>query len=100
MGSLGCATAEVSPISVAQAKSFQSVVAQAKRVGGDEPFSPAQAMLRAAESDFYYAEHLPRDPERARQLAAAAQAEADTALRLAEKKPDTKVAASDSTEAP
>ncbi len=97
---LGCAGTVAPPISAAQTRSFQTTVAQAKRAGGDEPFSEAEAQLRAAESDFYYAEHLPRDPERAQRMAAEAQQEAEAALRLAQKNGSPRVASSDSSDLP
>src|SRR4051812_11114235 len=77
-----CATAPP-PISAAGAHRFHDTVAQAKRAGADDGYSPAAHKLRDAEADFYYAEHLPSDPEKARRMAQQAQQEADEALLLA-----------------
>ena len=97
---LGCAGSVAPPISAAQARSFQATVEQCKRAGGDEPLSPAGEKLRAAEADFYYAEHLPRDPERAQRMAVAAQEEANAALALAQKNGGARFASGDSSVAP
>ncbi len=77
----GCA--EIAPaISVDQTRTFQQAVERARRAGAGDEYSPAGSKLRDAESDFYYAQHLPSDPARARAMAAKAREEADAALRL------------------
>jgi hypothetical protein len=82
----GCATASTAPIITAdQEATFHALVEKARRAGATGRYTPAGAKLADAESDFYYAQHLPREPERARRMAAQARAEAEAALLLAQR---------------
>jgi hypothetical protein len=78
----GCATAPPAPISEQQARTFRETVVTAERaiIIGNNP--AAEVALRNAKSDFYYAEHSPMNPERARSMATQAQAEAELAVSL------------------
>ncbi len=80
---LGCATT-VQPFvpSTAQQAQFQQVVRAAEAAGIDGP-GQAASMLAEAKSDWVYAQHLPKYPERARQIAAKAMQDAEAALALA-----------------
>jgi hypothetical protein len=72
----------VPAISEQQARTFRETVDIAERAiaAGENP--AAESALRNAKSDFYYAEHSPMNPERARFLAGQAQAEAELADKL------------------
>jgi hypothetical protein len=92
LASISCATAPPPVISVQQARAFDDVVHQAEAAGVTEDSSKAGALLRDAKSDFYYAEHLPSDPDRARDIAYRALAKAQTALGLARSSPQPDIA--------
>jgi hypothetical protein len=76
----GCASAPPpEPISAQDRERFQATLAAGKQLAlWDCP--RGSAALRAAEADFYYAENSPRDPARAKQIAAEAQRQAEAAL--------------------
>ena len=76
----GCATAAPEPISAQQAQTFRATIGLAERAARDN--ARVAAAVREANADFYYAEHCPMDPERARTMAIQAQAEADSAVAL------------------
>jgi hypothetical protein len=78
----GCATAPPEPISAQQVRTFHETVRIAEQATLAAGNADAEAVLRSAKSDFYYAEHSPMDPERARLMAARAQAEAESAVAL------------------
>jgi hypothetical protein len=79
----GCATAEPFVVSDQQRDRFERVVQAADAAAAADGPSQAAALVAEARSDFEYAQHLPRYPERARYLVAKAQHEADTALWMA-----------------
>jgi hypothetical protein len=83
VGMLGCATVEPFVVSDQQRAHFEQVLQSAERATADGP-PEAAALLADARSDFEYAQHLPKYPERARGLAAKAQHEAETALWMAQ----------------
>jgi hypothetical protein len=77
----GCASSPPpQPISVKDRQRFQATVAAARQIGTSWECPRGDAQLRAAESDFYYAENSPMDRARAKQMAAQAQKEAEAAL--------------------
>jgi hypothetical protein len=78
-----CATAPPA-ISARQEEAFHDVVRSAEAAGAGENPPTAASRLRDAKSDFYYAEHSPMNPARARRLVATAQAEAESARDLAQ----------------
>jgi len=88
----GCATAKPDVISAQQVAAFRAVVRQAEAAGAAEEPYQAAALLRSAQSDFYFAQHLPADPVRARDIARQAQAEAERALNLARAQAPTRLA--------
>jgi hypothetical protein len=80
----GCATTQ--PLmSQGQAKRFEDVVRAAEAAGASAEPPAAAEHLRNAKSEFEYAQHLPREPDHARQLLVQAQADADLALTLAQR---------------
>jgi hypothetical protein len=80
---LGCASSPPpEPISAQQRERFRVTVAAARDLGPSWDCPASDTQLRAAESDFFYAEHLPQDPQRARQIAQRAQQQAQAALDL------------------
>jgi len=82
---LGCATTTNRPVITAdQEATFRAVVEKARKAGATGSLTPAGSKLADAESDFYYAQHLPSDPARARRMAEQAQAEAEAALTMAQ----------------
>jgi hypothetical protein len=94
----GCATAAPEPISAQQVQTFRETVRIAEQATLAAGNADAEAALRSAKSDFYYAEHLPMDPDRARLMAARAQAEAESAVALGRGLATTKFADSASSE--
>jgi hypothetical protein len=80
----GCATAPPA-ISALQVKAFDDVVRSAEAAGACDNPPEAARQLRDAKSDFYYAEHSPMDPNRARRTLVTAQAEAEAARDLAQR---------------
>jgi len=77
----GCATTgEQDPISRQQRLRFQQTVHTAEQLLATGDFPRAAVRLREAQSDFYYAEHSPSAPERARTLAVKAQKDAESAV--------------------
>jgi hypothetical protein len=80
----GCATAEPFVVSDQQRARFDQVVQAADAAAAADGPSQAAALVVEARSDFEYAQHLPRYPEKARYLADKAQHEADTALWMAQ----------------
>lgn len=80
---VGCAAQPFVP-SNEQRALFNDVVRQAEAAGASEGSPDAARCLADAKSDFNYAQHIPRYPDRARQLAAKAQEEGAEALRLAQ----------------
>lgn len=80
---VGCATAQPFVPSEAQRARFEEAVRQAEAAGASDSSHQAASLLADAKSDFEYAQHLPKYPERARQLADKAQREADAALLMA-----------------
>ncbi len=83
VAALGCATT-VQPFapSTAQQARFDEVVRAAEAAGIDGP-GQAASLLGEAKSDWVYAQHLPKYPERARRVAARAMREAEAALLMA-----------------
>jgi hypothetical protein len=77
----GCAVAR-DPIPARQTVAFRETVERVERGTSGRNCSEADRQIRIAESDFYYAEHSPRDPKRAKAMARQAQAEADSAVAL------------------
>jgi hypothetical protein len=77
-----CATAPP-VVSALQVKTFEDVVLSAEAAGACDNPPEAARQLRDAKSDFYYAEHSPMNPERARRMVMTAQAEAVAARDLA-----------------
>jgi len=82
-GAVGCAAQPFVP-SNEQRALFNDVVRQAEAAGAVEGSPEAARCLADAKSDFNYAQHIPRYPDRARQLATKAQEEGAQALRLAQ----------------
>jgi hypothetical protein len=85
LGVLGCATAEPFVVSDQQKAHFEQVAQSAETAAAADGPAEATAMVTDAKSDFEYAQHLPKYPDRARDLAAKAQHEADTALWMAQR---------------
>ncbi len=56
---------------------------QAEAAGANDGPYETRSLLANAKSDFEYAQHLPKYPERARELADKAQRDAETALMMA-----------------
>jgi len=79
----GCATVEPFVVSDQQRTHFEQVVQAAEVAAAADGPAQAAALVVEAKSDFDYAQHLPKYPERARSLVAKAQYEADTALWMA-----------------
>ena len=90
---LGCATAQPLVISDQQRKRFEDVVRAAEAAGAVDGPPTAAARLAEAKSEFEYSQHLPMHPDRARQLAEKAQADAELALQLAQSGAATQLAA-------
>jgi hypothetical protein len=82
-GAVGCAAQPFMP-SNEQRALFNDVVRQAEAAGAVGGSPEAARCLADAKSDFEYAHHIPRYPDRARQVAAKAQEEGAEALRLAQ----------------
>lgn len=82
LGVAGCATVHPFVPSDAQRARFDATVRAAQSGAGESPHQVA-TMLAEAKSEFEYAQHLPKYPERARALADKAQRDAEAALRLA-----------------
>jgi hypothetical protein len=81
---MGCATVQPFVPSSAQQARFDEVVRQAEaRISNGPP--AAAALLADAKSDWSYAQHLPKYPERARAVADKAQHDAETALMMLER---------------
>lgn len=80
---MGCATAQPFSPSQTERARFEETVRRAQDAAGDGPHQ-ITTMLAEAKSEFEYAQHLPKYPERARALAAKAQQDAEAALRLAQ----------------
>jgi len=80
----GCATAPAPVLSSLQVNAFNATVRQAEAAGASEGSTEAATLLREAKSDFYYAQHLPADPRRARDVAVKAQLNATRALEVAQ----------------
>lgn len=78
---MGCATVQPFVPSSAQQARFDEVVRQAEAGINDGP-PGAAALLADAKSDWIYAQHLPKYPERARDIAAKAQHDAEAALAM------------------
>lgn len=78
----GCATVQPFTPSAGQTARFDGAVRQVEALGVT-PGSGAAELLAEAKSEFEYSQHLPKYPERARELAAKAQRDAEAALRLA-----------------
>jgi hypothetical protein len=76
----GCATAQPFVVSNQQRVRFEQVVNEAEAAATANGPARAVELVAEARSDFEYAQHLPKYPERARALVAKAQHEADTAL--------------------
>lgn len=68
--------------SEAQRARFEETVRQAEAAGANDISYESSSLLANAKSDFEYAQHLPKYPERAREVAAKAQSEADAALTM------------------
>jgi hypothetical protein len=79
----GCATTQPFVLSNEQVKSFRDVVRDAEAAGAADGPPEAVQRLSDAKSEFEYSQHLPLYPDRARQLAAKAQTDAEAALALA-----------------
>lgn len=79
----GCATAPP-VLSSLQVNAFNATVRQAEAAGASNGPAETATLLREAKSDFYYAQHLPADPDRARAVAIRAQASATKALEAAQ----------------
>jgi len=82
LGVAGCATVQPFVPSDAQRARFDATVRAAQSDAGEGPHQVA-TMLAEAKSEFEYAQHLPKYPDRARALAAKAQRDAEAALHLA-----------------
>ncbi len=82
IAAVGCATVQPFVPSDAQRARFDATIRAAQAGAGDGP-SQLASMLAEAKSEFEYAQHLPKYPERARALAEKAQHDAEAALRLA-----------------
>jgi hypothetical protein len=82
---VGCATARPFALSDQQVKSFREVVREAEAAGAADGPPEAAQRLSDAKSEFEYSQHLPLYPDRARELVAKAQADADAALALAQR---------------
>ncbi|MFL5305212.1 MAG: hypothetical protein ACJ8F1_08365 [Polyangia bacterium] len=82
LGAVGCATAQPFAPSDAQRARFDATV-RAAQVGISDGPNQVASMLAEAKSEFEYAQHLPKYPERARALADKAQHDAEAALRVA-----------------
>src|SRR5580692_10814333 len=89
---VGCATARPFALSDQQVKSFREVVREAEAAGAADGPPEAAQRLSDAKSEFEYSQHLPMYPDRARELAAKAQADADAALALAQHEAEEHVA--------
>lgn len=82
LGAVGCATVRPFVPSDAQRARFDATI-RAAQVGTSDGPNQVATMLAEAKSEFEYAQHLPKYPERARAIAAKAQRDAEAALRLA-----------------
>jgi hypothetical protein len=90
--SAGCATAQPFALSDQQVKSFREVIREAEAAGAADGPPEAAQRLSDAKSEFEYSQHLPLYPDRARELAAKAQVDADAALALAKRQADEQLA--------
>jgi hypothetical protein len=79
---LGCATAQPLVVSDAQARRFADTIRDAEAAGVANGPPDALRMLEDAKSGFEYGQRLPLYPERAREILAKAQQDADGALAL------------------
>jgi hypothetical protein len=93
VASVGCATVQPFSLSDQQVKSFREVVREAEAAGAADGPPEAAQRLSDAKSEFEYSQHLPLYPDRARELAAKAQADADAALALAHREAEEHFAA-------
>jgi hypothetical protein len=91
---LGCATVQPFVPSTAQQARFDEVVREVEARISDGP-PAAAALLSDAKSDWLYAQHLPKYPERARDVAAKAQHDAETALMMVRRNHAQSLAATD-----
>jgi hypothetical protein len=78
----GCATAQPLVLSDAQVRRFADTVREAEAAGIADGPPEALRMLEEAKSGFEYGQRLPRYPERAKEILAKAQQDADAALAL------------------
>jgi hypothetical protein len=92
VASVGCATAQPFALSAQQVKSFREVVREAEAAGAADGPPEAVQRLSDAKSEFEYSQHLPLYPDRARELAAKAQGDAEAALALAQQKAQEQLA--------
>jgi hypothetical protein len=86
VASAGCATAQPFVLSAQQVKSFREIVREAEAAGAADGPPEAVQRLSDAKSEFEYSQHLPRYPDRAREIAAKAQDDAEAALAIAQRK--------------
>jgi hypothetical protein len=93
VGLSACATATPPAVSIQQINAFDDLVKRAEAAGAAEEPQEAAARLHEAKSDFYYAQHIPADPDHARRLVAKAQADAQAALDLAQRHTQQQVVA-------
>lgn len=86
----GCATSAATGPAVSEAdrQMFAKLVRSAEIEGADTDPPQAAALLREAISDFDYAQRLPRNPTKAREMLAIARTEARQALTLARQRHD------------
>jgi hypothetical protein len=82
---MGCATVQPFMPSGAQQARFDEVVREAEAAGINDGPPEAARLLSDAKSDWMYAQHLPKYPERARGVAAKAQRDAETALLMVQR---------------
>jgi hypothetical protein len=82
---VGCASTQPFALSAQQVKSFRDVVRQAEAAGAADGPAEAVQRLSDAKSEFEYSQHLPLYPDRARELAAKAQDDAEAALAIAQR---------------
>jgi hypothetical protein len=83
VGLAGCATVQPFVPTPAQRARFAEVVREAEAAGATDWPPEAARRLANAKSDFTYAQHLPKYPERARAVAVHAEQDAEIALLLA-----------------
>ena len=83
LAALGCASVQPFVPSDQQRAQFDRVVQAAETATAADGPAAAAALVADAKSDFEYSQHLPMYPDRARDLAAKAQYEAEKALWMA-----------------